>query len=207
MRVSAAKFQHKGVWYASDARRAHASLKNGNPVLTIRIAEPGDRAVLERLGADTYRQHFTGIWSPARLEAYIEAEYGAKALDASLARPDLAAWLIAGLPDGTAIGFAKLNWDRALPVALGGATPHGSELQKIYFLAEQAGRGHGARLLAAIAAMAKARAPLLWLDVLKSNTRARAFYERNGFQCVGEFPFATDLEEIGMWVMARRLIA
>jgi ribosomal protein S18 acetylase RimI-like enzyme len=41
--------------------------------------------------------------------------------------------------------------------------------------------------------------------VLKSNAGARAFYERQGFNVVGEIPFATDLEEIGMWVMARDL--
>jgi ribosomal protein S18 acetylase RimI-like enzyme len=46
---------------------------------------------------------------------------------------------------------------------------------------------------------------LIWLDVLKSNTGARAFYERHGFEAVGEIPFATDLREIGMWVMARAL--
>jgi ribosomal protein S18 acetylase RimI-like enzyme len=46
---------------------------------------------------------------------------------------------------------------------------------------------------------------LIWLDVLKSNAGARAFYERHGFEVAGEIPFATDLREIGMWVMAREL--
>ena len=42
----------------------------------------------------------------------------------------------------------------------------------------------------------------LWLDVLKSNSGARRFYESAGLRQVDEVPFSTDLEQIGMWVMA-----
>ena len=136
------------------------------------------------------------------MEAYIAAEYGAEALSQSLARPDLSLWLI-GERDGEPIGFAKLNWDRELPIE---PARSGTELQKIYLLAEQTGQGHGGAMLEGIVDRAKRRGDrLLWLDVLKSNAGARAFYVRHGFHEVGEIPFATDLEEIGMWVMARDL--
>lgn len=171
-------------------------------MLILREAAAADIPLLERLGAATYRSHFATIWSPARMEAYIAAEYGAEGLARSLARPDLSVWLIAEL-DREPIGFAKLNWDRPPPVA---PTRSGTELQKIYFLAERTGQGHGAAALAALVDRVKARGDrLFWLDVLKSNAGARAFYERQGFNVVGEIPFATDLEEIGMWVMARDL--
>jgi ribosomal protein S18 acetylase RimI-like enzyme len=170
-------------------------------VLTLRPASVADTPVLERLGEATYRSHFTAIWSPARLEAYIAAEYGADALAQSLARPD-SAWLIAEV-DGAPIGFAKLNWDRALPIP---PARSGTELQKIYLRAECTGQGHGGAMLEGIVERAQQRGDrLIWLDVLKSNTAARAFYERHGFQVVGEIPFATDLREIGMWVMAREI--
>ena len=42
----------------------------------------------------------------------------------------------------------------------------------------------------------------LWLDVLKSNSGARRFYESAGLRQIGEVPFSTDLEQICMWVMA-----
>jgi len=170
-------------------------------MLTFRPAVPADLDVLAGLGAETYRSHFAGIWSPQRLEGYIVREYGAEALARSLAEPATSLWLLAVL-DRAPIGFAKLNWDRTLPVA---PATLGTELQKIYFRADRVGAGHGAAMLREIAAIARARAPLLWLDVLKSNARARAFYERNGFTVIGEFPFATDLKEIGMFVMARDL--
>jgi ribosomal protein S18 acetylase RimI-like enzyme len=171
------------------------------PMLTARDATTADGDRLARLGAATYRSHFTAIWSPQRLETYIEAEYGAAALARSLADAE-SLWLIAEA-EAKAIGFAKLNWDRTLPVD---ATRSGAELQKIYFLAAETGKGWGGALLAAIIDRASRRGDeLIWLDVLKSNASARAFYERHGFAVVGEIPFATDLQEIGMWVMAREL--
>jgi diamine N-acetyltransferase len=169
-------------------------------MLTVREAKAADRDRLSQIGEATYRSHFTAIWSPERLEAYIAAEYSPAALQRSLGETDRGLWLIAEL-DAAPIGFAKLNWDRPLPVAPDRA---GTELQKIYFLAEQTGQGHGGAMLAAVIEQAKRRSDrLLWLDVLKSNAGARAFYTRHGFRTLGEIPFATDLQEIGMWVMAR----
>ena len=171
-------------------------------MLILRQAHLADIPVLEVLGSATYRSHFATIWSSARLEAYIAQEYGAAALSASLARPDLSAWLIAE-HDATPIGFAKLNWDRQLPVA---PERFSTELQKIYLLAERTGAGHGAAMLEEIIDRARERGDgLLWLDVLRSNAGARAFYERHGFAVVGELPFATDLREIGFWVMVREV--
>jgi diamine N-acetyltransferase len=169
-------------------------------VLISRQAGPSDATLLARLGEDTYRSHFAGIWSPARMEAYIAAEYSAAVLTESLARPDLSIWLIAALANEP-IGFAKLNWNRPLPVAPGRS---GTELQKIYLRAARTGQGHGGALLDAVIDTARGRDDRwLWLDVLKSNAAARTFYERRGFKVVGAIPFATDLREIGMWVMAR----
>jgi ribosomal protein S18 acetylase RimI-like enzyme len=171
-------------------------------MLMIRAATSADRDRLSRLGEATYRSHFTAIWSPARLEAYITAEYGAEALAESLARPALSIWLIAEI-GREPIGFAKLNWNRALPIP---PDRSGTELQKIYLLDEKTGQGHGGAMLEQILHRARHRGEkLIWLDVLKSNTGARAFYERHGFEVAGEIPFATDLQEIGMWVMARDL--
>jgi ribosomal protein S18 acetylase RimI-like enzyme len=177
-------------------------LQHGDGVLKVRRAEARDVRLLAQLGETTYRSHFAGIWSPARMDAYIAAEYGEAALAESLARPELSIWLI-GEMDAEPIGFAKLNWNRPLPVADGRI---GTELQKIYLQAERTGQGHGGRMLEAVVERARQRDDRwLWLDVLKSNAGARAFYERHGFRAVGEIPFATDLREIGMWVMAREV--
>jgi len=170
-------------------------------MLNVRNADASDAGRLAQLGEVTYRSHFTAIWSQQRLEAYIAAEYGLAALQRSL-QDSGSAWLIAEL-DSAPIGFAKLNWDRPLPTD---PERSGAELQKIYLRAEQTGKGWGGALLQAVIERARARGDrLLWLDVLKSNAGARAFYERHGFALLGEIPFATDLQEIGMCVMAREI--
>jgi ribosomal protein S18 acetylase RimI-like enzyme len=104
---------------------------------------------------------------------------------------------------GEDVGFAKMNFARALPIGDG----TGAELQKIYVQRSALGGGLGARLLAAVCDACAARGePLVWLDVLKPNTRAQAFYRAHGFEEVGEIPYATDLVATGMIVM-RRLLA
>lgn len=180
-------------------------------MLDVRKATAEDCSLLCRLGAETYRSAFPDIWSPNRMEAYIAGEFASDAVLKSLDQPDRAVWMIAET-QGVAIGFAKLNWSLELPVAQGMGVPRplGTELQKLYFQAAHLGRGHGARMIDAIVAAVKAheagtRTPLLWLQVLKSNARARAFYGRHGFEVVEQVPFGTDLKEIGLWVMARRL--
>ena len=48
------------------------------------------------------------------------------------------------------------------------------------------GRGHGARFLAHVEALARAaHAPRLYLAVIDANTRAHAFWEREGFRATG----------------------
>jgi len=151
------------------------------------------------LGSAAYRDHYTSLWSPEGLARYLEAEFAPARVAAELAG-DAVRYLLALDDDGRAIGFAKMRPRAPLPVA----DEHGLELQKIYFRADAVGCGHGARLLDAVVAAARADGePLVWLDVLRSNEAAARFYARHGFVRRGQVPFATDLGEIGMWVMSR----
>lgn len=81
-------------------------------------------------------------------------------------------------------------------------TQVGAKLQKIYFLKSQAGKGYAKQLLQFTPDAAQNQNEgFIWLDVLKSNSDARRFYERFGFRTLGEIPFSTDMTEIGMVVM------
>lgn len=171
-------------------------------MINIREATKADLDVLREIGCETYREHFSAIWSLAGIQGFLNQDFSPSALGKSLESPASHLWLIASDESGRVVGFSKVNW--STPAPLTGEV--GVELQKIYFLKSEAGRGYGNQLLRFICNRAIERAErLLWLDVLKTNSNARRFYEGFGFQEIGEIPFKTDLVEIGMVVMACEL--
>ncbi|WP_232848441.1 GNAT family N-acetyltransferase [Bowmanella yangjiangensis] len=92
-----------------------------------------------------------------------------------------------------------VNWRRLDPIR----QLAGAELQKIYFLSGTTGRGYGKAMLSEVVEEARRREePFVWLDVLKSNIQGERFYTRERFKCLGELSFQTDLQDIGIKVMA-----
>ncbi|WP_025809924.1 GNAT family N-acetyltransferase [Pseudomonas chlororaphis] len=171
-------------------------------MINIREATIADLDVLRDVGCETYREHFSAIWSPTGMQSFLNQDFSPSTLGKSLESPDSHLWLMASNESGRVVGFSKVNW--STPAPLTGEV--GVELQKIYFLKSAAGLGYGKQLLHFICNRAMQRGEhLLWLDVLKSNSNARRFYEAFGFQEIGEIPFKTDLAEIGMVVMACEL--
>ena len=87
-------------------------------------------------------------------------------------------------------GLFGAAWRLALLSLLERDTENRRFLMDGIFVAPEArGRGVGARLLDAIAQEATARGYAeLRLDVIDSNTRARALYEREGFTAIGSQP-------------------
>lgn len=176
--------------------------KPGRNMINIREATKADLDVLREVGCETYREHFSAIWSLAGMQGFLNQDFSPSALGKSLESSASHLWLIASDDSGRVVGFSKVNW--STPAPLTGEV--GVELQKIYFLKSEAGRGYGKQLLRFICNRAIERGErLLWLDVLKTNSNARRFYEGFGFQEIGEIPFKTDLAEIGMVVMACEL--
>ena len=84
-----------------------------------------------------------------------------------------------GLFDGDRLqGLAELSF--------GFPTPKDAYLGLMILAPRLQGRGHGARFLAHVEGLARAaRAPRLYLAVIEANTRARAFWEREGFVATG----------------------
>ncbi|WP_395607272.1 GNAT family N-acetyltransferase [Pseudomonas sp. B22129] len=171
-------------------------------MIRIHKATEADLDALREVGCETYREHFSTIWTRAGLENFLDQDFSLTALRQSLAAPERHLWLIVSDRSAQVVGFAKVNWATVVPVT--GGT--GAELQKIYFRQSAAGLGYGRQLLRFICEQAAQRGEQrVWLDVLKSNTKAHAFYEGFGFQRLGEIPFSTDLLEIGMRVMGFEL--
>jgi ribosomal protein S18 acetylase RimI-like enzyme len=167
----------------------------------VRRAGPADLDLVIDIGVRSYRDHYASLWSANGLERYLGEQFDRDRVARELAGESVR-YLVAFVA-AQPVGFAKVIVDRA-PLAKNGTA--GLELQKIYFLGEQVSRGQGALLLRHVLALAdELKQPLVWLDVLKSNERAIAFYERHGFVRVGESPFSTDVRDIGFWIMQRSL--
>ncbi|MBI1781413.1 MAG: GNAT family N-acetyltransferase [Sphingobacteriales bacterium] len=86
--------------------------------------------------------------------------------------------------DDTPIGFAKLK-QQSRHQQIQSAKQ--IELQKIYVLKEYHGTGISQTLLSKVMDAANELQPdIVWLNVHVGNTKARRFYEKNGFSIVGK---------------------
>ena len=167
-------------------------------MITIRQATIEDLHALREIGTSTYKEHFSQIWTTAGMQNFLDEDFSIHALEKSIKSPAHHCWLIALDEQNRAVGYSKVNWSKRIPLS----TQAGAELQKIYFLKSQAGKGYGKQLLQFIHDAAQDRNQgSIWLDVLKSNSDAQRFYEHFGFRTLGEVPFSTDMAEIGMTVM------
>lgn len=166
--------------------------------IIVSVASMRDLPVIQRLGIETYRQHFSAIWSKQGLEDFVERDFSDLALAESLTVPEQTCWMLVNEPGGEEIGFVKINWQQ--PDSLEGSI--GAELQKIYFLKRATGKGYGLQAMQVVFDHARQRGETsIWLDVLNSNTGASRFYLRLGFKALGEVPFKTDISDVGMTVM------
>ena len=165
--------------------------------IDISVATLDDLESLRHLGEVTYRAHFTEIWSGAGLNSYVRDQFSVAKLTEELSKFETRYLIVTA--GGQPSGYAKIIKNQPFPCD---TDCIGLELEKIYFLPGMAGKGLGRRVLLSIFNQASvAGHDFVWLDVLKSNLAGRRFYENMGFSVVCEKPFATDLMEVGFWVM------
>jgi ribosomal protein S18 acetylase RimI-like enzyme len=151
----------------------------------IRRAGPADATTLAALGAQTFRETFAHLYPPEDLEVFLADAYGLERTRADLADPAKASWLVEA--DGRAIGYA-LAGPCGLPHD--DVTPACGELKRIYFLKNHQGGGLGKALFAEIMAWLQSGGPrAVWIGVWSENFGAQRFYERQGFEKVGEYGF------------------
>lgn len=162
----------------------------------IRRAVPADAPVLAHLAARTFSDTFAHLYDPADLAAFLEVSYSVAAMAADLADPAKALWLVEAA--GQAVGYAQCG-PCELPHAE--VTSGCRELKRLYLLTAFQNGGLGGRLFAEALAWMEAGEPRdLWIGVWSENHGAQRFYQRAGFEKVGEYGFkvgsTTDLEFI-----------
>lgn len=153
--------------------------------VTWRKAVAGDAQALAHLGAATFLASFANDHPGKPLIEHLNTEHGVEYYAAKLADPEIDI-VIGETPLGAPVGYVMLVPPEHPELQREGDI----ELKRIYLLGPWQGGGNGRALLEEALRIAAARgAKRLLLAVYEVNKRAIAFYERNGFCCIGETVF------------------
>lgn len=152
----------------------------------LRRAEPADAAALSLVASATFLETYADEISGENMVAHCAAKCSPAFFAGWLAAPDHHLTIAEHANSGAPLGYTALT-PPDLPIA-GGAEL--IELRRIYVLLPAIGGGLGSALMARAIVDARALGNTrLALGVNPRNTRARAFYERHGFQVIGEREF------------------
>ena len=167
----------------------------------IRTATPADTEPLAALAERTFRDTFADDNAAADMEAYVRASFTLDRVRAELA--DEANTFLLAFVDGAEqpTGYVKLRTGTTDPSVTG---PDPVELERLYVGQNAIGHGVGAALMRASLEVARSAGyQTLWLGVWERNARAISFYERWGFEAVGDHVFQLGSDDQRDLVMER----
>ena len=144
--------------------------------VAVRDARSDDAARIASIAAESWRETYRAIFEPAFIGEFVRRNYAVEDLAAQAERAAAAddRHFLVAERDGEVVAFAQY-----------GVGSQGPELFRIYADPAHYGTGAGAALLVELEARLRGRVDRYRLDVHSANTRARAFYERQGFVVVG----------------------
>jgi len=175
----------------------------GDDVLSLRKATPADALTLARAAAALFVDTFGAANRPEDMDAYLASAFSESHQRAELCDVDSRVWL--AMIGDDIVGYAHVRRSPA-PNGISGARTRAVEIARIYAGRRWHGHGLGAALMETCVATAKEwGGDVLWLGVWERNSRAIAFYEKHGFQVVGDQPFLLGADLQRDLVMARRL--
>jgi len=168
--------------------------------LILREARQCDVSLLSELGVSTYTHHFKQYWTHSEeLDEFLNQEYSPQVIESSLADPS-AGWYV--VETSAPIGFVKVIWRCNIP----GTSLNGTLLKKLYLSEGSTGKNYGQLIFNEVAEMAKERgSDFLWLEVLKKNTLARRFYERQGMTFIRDNFCNTATQNVTVHVLGMNL--
>jgi len=153
--------------------------------MNIRYADNNDASVLAELGRKTFYDSFIDFNTQQDMDVYLSEHYSQEIQLSEIQDADTV--ILIAEQDGVPVGYAQLN-GQSKGDGVVGTRP--MELQRIYSIREYIGKGVGSALMKESIREAKERGfNCLWLGVWEKNERAIKFYEKWGFQKVGNHVF------------------
>lgn len=169
--------------------------------MVIRPGAAGDATSLAELAARTFQETFAADNRPEDMALYLASAYGTSQQQNELIDPDITT-LLAEV-DGRLAGYAQLRSGEA-PECVAGDSP--IELWRFYVAQSWHGRGVAHALMRHVELEAARRsARTMWLGVWEHNSRAKAFYGKNGFVDVGSHVFMVGTDAQTDRIMVRQL--
>lgn len=156
----------------------------------IRRGTPADALLLSALAIETFPLACPPSTTQANIDEFCSTNLSPQAFDGYLSDPAYRAWI--AMDREIAVGYLLSRdgepLDDAIAQAVAGRPCR--EISKIYVRAELHGSSVAMDLLAeSINDAVAAGLSSAWLGVNQENARANRFYQRNGFELVGERTF------------------
>ncbi|PIF46544.1 ribosomal protein S18 acetylase RimI-like enzyme [Chryseobacterium sp. 52] len=167
-------------------------------MIQIRRASIDDAQHIALLGRITFTETFSEYFrDPQDLFEYHERTFDVSKIRVSLQKENSHYWI--AFWNKLPIGYAKLKIHSNTESI---ETENTSQLQKIYVLKEFLDKKIGKQLMDVLMkSFTESNKSHLWLSVLKSNTRAVQFYDRNGFKQAGEHEFRIGKEVFDFYIL------
>lgn len=170
--------------------------------LEIRLAKKEDAQFIALLGRTTFTETFGHFFRDQKdLIDYYNLTFSVQKIEDGIEKPNNLFWI--AFANRLPVGYAKLKLhSNSEFIESKGAC----QLQKIYVLKDFLSMNIGFELQRSLLEKAKElRFTEIWLSVLNSNERAIRFYEKSGFEEVGNHDFQIGKENFEFVAMGRQL--
>ena len=172
---------------------------------TMRLATPTDARLVASAGSAFFRDTFGAANTAEDMEAYLAEAFTEARQRAELSAPETRVWLAVD-EGGEVAGYVHVRQKALQANGTFGVAQRPVEIVRLYADRRWHGRGLGPALMDQAVATARAwGSDVLWLGVWERNARAIAFYQKQGFESVGNQNFMLGNDRQRDLVMARRL--
>lgn len=153
--------------------------------------------LLQEISKKTFFETFASSNTAEDMDKYLQTSFSSEKLSSELNNPDSLFYF--AVADTKVIGYLKLNIGQAQTEML---AENALEIERIYVLQDFLGKKIGQILYQKALQVAQAKqVPFVWLGVWEKNTRAIAFYQKNGFVVSGKHIFKLGEDEQTDFIM------
>ena len=171
--------------------------------LEVRKANLADAKILAEIGWQSFHEAFADNPKnhPDDMRIYMDEAFSPATISADL-RDEKTVYLIAEI-EAQAAGYAKIKFDSREDCVSGEKT---LELCRLYALDKFIGKGIGKALMSEFFKIAEeTNRDTVWLGVWEFNFRAQKFYEKFGFEKVGEHIFQLGSDPQIDWILEKKI--